>query len=36
VLTALENVTPPAPDAFRAPEASDKPIRMALDIACGL
>ena len=35
-LTRLENVTLPAHSAFRTPEASDKLIRMALDIACGL
>jgi D-3-phosphoglycerate dehydrogenase len=36
VLTTLENVTLSAHSAFRTPEASDKLIRMALDIACGL
>jgi D-3-phosphoglycerate dehydrogenase / 2-oxoglutarate reductase len=35
-LTALANVTLSAHSAFRTPEASDKLIRMALDIACGL
>ena len=30
------NVTLSAHSAFRTPEASDKLIRMALDIACGL
>ena len=35
-LTRLENVTLSAHSAFRTPEASDKLIRMALDIACGL
>ena len=33
-LTALPNVTLTAHSAFRTPEASDKLIRMALDIAC--
>jgi D-3-phosphoglycerate dehydrogenase len=36
VLTTLPNVTLSAHSAFRTPEASDKLIRMALDIACGL
>ncbi|MBS0640288.1 MAG: 3-phosphoglycerate dehydrogenase [Proteobacteria bacterium] len=36
VLTTLPNVTLTAHSAFRTPEASDKLIRMALDIACGL
>jgi D-3-phosphoglycerate dehydrogenase len=36
VLTTLANVTLSAHSAFRTPEASDKLIRMALDIACGL
>jgi D-3-phosphoglycerate dehydrogenase len=35
-LTKLENVTLSAHSAFRTPEASDKLLRMALDIACGL
>jgi D-3-phosphoglycerate dehydrogenase len=35
-LTALENVTLSAHSAFRTPEASDKLLRMALDIARGL
>jgi len=35
-LTTLPNVTLSAHSAFRTPEASDKLIRMALDIACGL
>ena len=35
-LTKLPNVTLSAHSAFRTPEASDKLIRMALDIACGL
>jgi D-3-phosphoglycerate dehydrogenase len=35
-LTTLENVTLSAHSAFRTPEASDKLLRMALDIACGL
>ena len=35
-LTRLENVTLSAHSAFRTPEASNKLIRMALDIACGL
>jgi D-3-phosphoglycerate dehydrogenase len=35
-LTRLENVTLSAHSAFRTPEASDKLLRMALDIACGL
>ena len=35
-LTTLETVTLSAHSAFRTPEASDKLIRMALDIACGL
>ncbi len=35
-LTTLANVTLSAHSAFRTPEASDKLIRMALDIACGL
>jgi D-3-phosphoglycerate dehydrogenase len=36
VLTTLPNVTLSAHSAFRTPEASDKLIRMALDIAFGL
>jgi D-3-phosphoglycerate dehydrogenase len=36
VLTTLPNVTRSAHSAFRTPEASEKLIRMALDIACGL
>ncbi len=36
VLTTLPNVTLSAHSAFRTPEASDKLIRMALDIACEL
>lgn len=36
VLTTVENVTLSAHSAFRTPEASDKLLRMALDIACGL
>jgi D-3-phosphoglycerate dehydrogenase len=36
VLTTLPNVTLSAHSAFRTPEASQKLIRMALDIACGL
>jgi D-3-phosphoglycerate dehydrogenase len=36
VLTTLPNVTLSAHSAFRTPEASDKLIRLALDIACGL
>jgi D-3-phosphoglycerate dehydrogenase len=36
VLTTLPNVTLSAHSAFRTPEASDKLLRMALDIACGL
>jgi D-3-phosphoglycerate dehydrogenase len=36
LLTTLPNVTLSAHSAFRTPEASDKLIRMALDIACGL
>jgi D-3-phosphoglycerate dehydrogenase len=36
ILTTLPNVTLSAHSAFRTPEASDKLIRMALDIACGL
>lgn len=36
VLTTLPNVTLSAHSAFRTPEASDKLIRMALDIACTL
>jgi len=36
VLTTLPNVTLTAHSAFRTPEASDKLIRMALDIACTL
>jgi D-3-phosphoglycerate dehydrogenase len=36
VLTTLPNVTLSAHSAFRTPEASDKLIRMALDIACRL
>ncbi|HVZ07285.1 NAD(P)-dependent oxidoreductase [Rhodopila sp.] len=36
VLATLPNVTLSAHSAFRTPEASDKLIRMALDIACGL
>jgi D-3-phosphoglycerate dehydrogenase len=35
-LTTLPNVTLSAHSAFRTPEASDKLIRMALDIACEL
>ena len=35
-LTTLPNVTLSAHSAFRTPEASDKLLRMALDIACGL
>ena len=35
-LTTLPNVTLSAHSAFRTPEASDKLIRSALDIACGL
>jgi D-3-phosphoglycerate dehydrogenase len=35
-LTAIENVTLSAHSAFRTPEASDKLLRMALDIARGL
>ncbi len=35
-LTTLSNVTLSAHSAFRTPEASDKLIRMALDIACRL
>jgi D-3-phosphoglycerate dehydrogenase / 2-oxoglutarate reductase len=35
-LTTLSNVTLSAHSAFRTPEASDKLIRMALDIACKL
>ena len=35
-LTTLPNVTLTAHSAFRTPEASDKLLRMALDIACGL
>ena len=35
-LATLPNVTLSAHSAFRTPEASDKLIRMALDIACGL
>ena len=35
-LTRLENVTLSAHSAFRTPEASDKLLRMALDIARGL
>jgi len=35
-LTRLPNVTLSAHSAFRTPEASDKLLRMALDIACGL
>jgi D-3-phosphoglycerate dehydrogenase len=35
-LTSLPNVTLSAHSAFRTPEASDKLLRMALDIACGL
>ena len=35
-LTTLQNVTLSAHSAFRTPEASEKLIRMALDIACGL
>jgi D-3-phosphoglycerate dehydrogenase / 2-oxoglutarate reductase len=35
-LTEVPNVTLSAHSAFRTPEASDKLIRMALDIACGL
>ena len=35
-LTTLPNVTLSAHSAFRTPEASDKLIRMALDIACTL
>jgi D-3-phosphoglycerate dehydrogenase len=33
-LTTLPNVTLSAHSAFRTPEASDKLIRMALDLAC--
>ncbi len=36
ILTTLPNVTLSAHSAFRTPEASDKLIRMALDIACRL
>jgi D-3-phosphoglycerate dehydrogenase len=36
VLASLPNVTLSAHSAFRTPEASDKLIRMALDIACTL
>ena len=36
VLATLPNVTLSAHSGFRTPEASDKLIRMALDIACGL
>ncbi|MFL5255175.1 MAG: NAD(P)-dependent oxidoreductase [Rhodopila sp.] len=36
VLTTLPNVTLSAHSAFRTPEASEKLLRMALDIACGL
>ena len=36
VLTTLPNVTLSAHSGFRTPEASDKLIRMGLDIACGL
>jgi D-3-phosphoglycerate dehydrogenase len=36
VLTTLANVTLSAHSAFRTPEASDKLIRSALDIACSL
>lgn len=35
-LTTLENVTLTAHSAFRTPEATEKLLRMALDIACGL
>lgn len=35
-LTTLENVTLSAHSAFRTPEASEKLLRMALDIACTL
>jgi D-3-phosphoglycerate dehydrogenase len=35
-LATLENVTLTAHSAFRTPEASEKLLRMALDIACGL
>jgi D-3-phosphoglycerate dehydrogenase len=35
-LTTLENVTLSAHSAFRTPEATEKLLRMALDIACGL
>jgi D-3-phosphoglycerate dehydrogenase len=35
-LTTLPNVTLSAHSAFRTPEASDKLLRMALDIACSL
>jgi D-3-phosphoglycerate dehydrogenase / 2-oxoglutarate reductase len=35
-LTNLANVTLSAHSAFRTPEASDKLLRMAMDIACGL
>ena len=35
-LTTLANVTLSAHSGFRTPEASDKLVRMALDIACGL
>lgn len=36
VLTTVPNVTLTAHSAFRTPEASEKLLRMALDIACGL
>jgi D-3-phosphoglycerate dehydrogenase len=35
-LTTLPNVTLSAHSAFRTPEASEKLLRMALDIACTL
>jgi D-3-phosphoglycerate dehydrogenase len=35
-LTTLDNVTLTAHSAFRTPEATEKLLRMALDIACGL
>jgi D-3-phosphoglycerate dehydrogenase len=35
-LTRLDNVTLSAHSAFRTPEASEKLLRMALDIACGI
>ena len=36
ILTTLPNVTLSAHSAFRTPEASEKLLRMAMDIACGL